>query len=152
MSTILKNAKDRDDLPLPVRPQIPTCKRKQDVTYRGKLQIRLAARLGKLDWTGLLVRRQAGGRPQGRNKRAWQALFCLSASWGLVPGTFLKLLHFDPDSNDTICWNVKYTCIFTQFRPGVHLISFGHLGSLYAKAVDLERSETLRRKTDPNQE
>jgi len=36
MSTILKNAKDRDDLPLPVRPQIPTCKRKQDVTYLQK--------------------------------------------------------------------------------------------------------------------
>lgn len=27
MSTILKNAKDREDLPLPVRPQIPTCKK-----------------------------------------------------------------------------------------------------------------------------
>lgn len=56
MSTILKNAKDRDDLPLPVRPQIPTCKRQQDVvTYKGKLKIRLAVLWGKLDWIVLLV-------------------------------------------------------------------------------------------------
>lgn len=35
MSTILKKAKDREDLPLPVRPQIPTCKKwRMSLTHR----------------------------------------------------------------------------------------------------------------------
>lgn len=79
MSTILKNAKDRDDLPLPVRPQIPTCKRKQDVTYLYREAVNhTCSPSGKagLDWpTG-----EKKGPSQWpvadtreKNKRAWQA-------------------------------------------------------------------------------
>lgn len=129
---------------------------KMSLTYIGKLEIILAVLLGKLDLTGLLVRRKVlpNGQWQTPGKKTKEhgkhtPLFYLSASWGLVPGTFLKLHHSDLDSYDTTCWNMKYSCFFTQFQSGVHLISSGHLGSLCAKAVDLERNGTLGRNSQP---
>lgn len=64
----------------------------------------------------------AGGRkvlPKGRwhtrentKQHSKHIPLFLPSSRGLVPGAFQ---HFDMDANDTLYWNVRYSCVFTQF-------------------------------------